>query len=273
MQETKPRSSIPIVAIDGPSASGKGTLAVQLAKTLGFHYLDSGALYRSVAWDSHQAGIPWEESKISEILQRIQKWNLVFTDGKLILNGLDVTTEIRSDECADGASRLAQWHPIREALWEYQRSCVRSPGLVAEGRDMGSVVFTDAWVKVFLVADIKVRAQRRWRQLSAPYHTTHSNPNESEHKGEKIVPKVDNKSVNTASVIETGESYAIIAPSLSQVLDDLMRRDVRDRERVVSPLRYVPGAYTLDNTDLSPSQSKERVLEWCHKEGIPWKHV
>ena len=152
---------IPVIAIDGPSASGKGTVAQRVAAKLGFHYLDSGALYRLAALAAMRSGIELgDEHALSGVAAHL---NVVFADAEIRLDNENVTDAIRSEECGNAASRIAAYPLVRAALLERQRAFCQIPGLVADGRDMGSVVFPTAILKVFLTATTETRAQRRRR--------------------------------------------------------------------------------------------------------------
>lgn len=186
---------IPVVAIDGPSASGKGTVAERVAKVLGFHYLDSGALYRLVALSARQESLVSSNATQLGILAR--KMDVRFDSGRVYLGGLEVTNEIRTEWCSREASILAALPEIRAGLLDRQRAFRQSPGLVADGRDMGSVVFPDASLKVFLTATPEIRAKRRHNQL-----------------------------------MDKG-----ISASMQDLLKDIAERDARDASRSVAPLR------------------------------------
>ncbi len=185
---------IPVITIDGPSASGKGSVAERVALHLGFHYLDSGALYRLTALAARQAGVSLEQETV---LQGVaQNLDVHFEAGNTWLGGHDVTTLMRSESCARDASMVAALPAVRRELLARQRAFRQSPGLVADGRDMGSVVFPDACLKVFLTAKPEIRAQRRYNQL-----------------------------------IEKGMSA-----SIDNLLQDIRARDARDAMRGASPL-------------------------------------
>jgi cytidylate kinase len=155
--------TVPVITIDGPTASGKGTVASNVARSLGFHYLDSGALYRLVALRALETNVPADDA---EALARLAaELNPQFADGHVRLNGRDVTEAIRSEEVSQLSSRVAVHWPVRQALLGLQRSLRQPPGLVADGRDMGTVVFPDAGLKVFLTASVEARADRRHKQL------------------------------------------------------------------------------------------------------------
>ncbi len=152
-------SSVPVIAIDGPSASGKGTIAERVAQALGFHYLDSGALYRLVALAALRAGVEFEdEAAVAGLASQL---DVRFDGGNIFLDNHNVTDEIRSEVCSMGASRVAALPAVRRALLARQQAFRQAPGLVAEGRDMATVVFPDATLKVFLTASAEVRAERR----------------------------------------------------------------------------------------------------------------
>lgn len=212
--------SVPVIAIDGPSASGKGTVAQRVASELGFHYLDSGAFYRLVALSALRQGVAWDQAEaLGGIAARL---SVEFRGDRVFLDKQDVTNEIRAEACSDGASRVATLPGVRDALLSRQRAFRQPPGLVADGRDMGSVVFTDATLKVFLTASAEARAERRYKQLIA--------------KG--------------------------IAATLSTLLQDLRERDARDAQRSVAPLKPPPGTYHLDTTAMSVEQAARQVLAW-----------
>jgi cytidylate kinase len=212
--------SVPVIAIDGPSASGKGTVAREVARALGFHYLESGALYRLVALASLRKRVaPHETARLAEIARSL---DASFQGERIILSGEDVTEELRGEACGNRASEVASVPQVREALLARQRGYRQAPGLVADGRDMGSVVFPDAPLKVFLTASVAARAQRRYKQLIA--------------KG--------------------------ISANLRTLSRDLEERDARDAGRKVAPLAQAPGALLLDSTELTVDAVVERVLTW-----------
>jgi cytidylate kinase len=204
--------SVPVIAIDGPSASGKGAVAQRVAQALGFHCLESGALYRLVALAGPQA--PEETARHMDVS---------FRDGYIFLSGQDVTEKLRAEEVGVRASDIAQRPRLREALLHRQRAFRRPPGLVAEGRDMGSVVFPDATLKVFLTATPAVRAQRRYKQL-----------------------------------IDKG-----IDANLHALSRDLEQRDARDAARTVAPLAPAPDALLLDTSERSLDEVVAVILGWC----------
>jgi len=213
-------STVPVIAIDGPSASGKGTVAEEVARALGFHYLGSGALYRLVALAAAREGIDaGDEARLAAIAARLP---VRFEGEEIFLEAERVTDAIRTEENSYAASRVAALPAVRRALLERQRSFRRPPGLVAEGRDMGSVVFPDAGLKVFLTASLEARAERRYKQLK-----------------------------------EKG-----IAATLAALLQDLRERDARDATRSVAPLKQSPGARPLDTTSMSAEQAAALVVDW-----------
>ncbi len=211
--------SPPVIAIDGPSASGKGTIAARVAKALGFHTLESGALYRLVALASLRAGISeTDEPALAELAAGLDAG---FKDGSIFLSGEEVTDSLRSEAIGNRASTIAALPALRAALLQRQRGFRQPPGLVADGRDMGTVVFPDACAKVFLTASVRVRAERRYKQLNG--------------KG--------------------------IHANLASLSRDLAERDERDAKRVAAPLVPAPDAVQLDSSDLSVEQVAEAVLK------------
>ncbi len=217
----------PVIAIDGPSASGKGTVAEKVAKALGFRYLDSGALYRLVTLAAINASADLgDEPVLSRIAQDME---IDFREGKTWLGGRDVTADLRSEAVSAAASRVAANPSVRRALLGRQRGFRTTPGLVADGRDMGSVVFPDAPLKVFLTADVATRAadvatraERRYKQL-----------------------------------MEKG-MYA----KMNDVVEELRRRDERDSSRPVAPLKHYPDALFLDTAGMTADQAAQQILGW-----------
>ena len=210
----------PVIAIDGPTASGKGTVASLVAQKLGFHYLDSGALYRLLALASEKEGI--DAQKGSELGLLVPKLMISFKNNQIILNGDVVTEAIRTESIGLRASEVAAHPEVRLALVDLQRSFRQFPGLVADGRDMASVIFPDAILKVFLTATAAARAERRYKQLIA--------------KG--------------------------ISAKLEDLLQDLQSRDARDSNRGAAPLVIAEGAKVLETSDLSIDQAVKTVLDW-----------
>jgi cytidylate kinase len=212
----------PVIAIDGPSASGKGTIAKRVATALGFHYLESGALYRLVALIALRQGLHEEASVASATVGM----DVYFQGDEIFLEDQEVSLHIRHEEVGKRASDVARMPSVRQALLERQRAFRRPPGLVADGRDMGTVVFPDAALKIFLTASPDVRARRRYKQL-----------------------------------IEKG-----IAANLSALSRDLAERDARDVTRAVAPLAPASDSQVLDSSGLSVEAVADRVLQlWQNK--------
>jgi len=213
-------SSAPVIAIDGPSASGKGAVAQRVAERLGFHYLDSGSLYRLVALTALHDRIDLKDAiSLGEIARRLP---VHFTGGRILLNAEDVTDAIRAEAVSAAASEIAPFPSVRQGLMRRQQAFRRLPGLVAEGRDMASVVFPDAALKVFLTASAEERARRRYKQL-----------------------------------IEKGFNA-----TLTTLLQDICQRDARDTERSVAPLQKSVDAQIIDTTGLSIQEVVARILQW-----------
>ncbi|MBJ2255603.1 (d)CMP kinase [Pseudomonas psychrophila] len=216
--------SAPVITIDGPSGSGKGTVAGILAKRLGWNLLDSGALYRLLAFAAGNHGVALDnEALLEKLAAHLDVQFVGATDGKparIILEGDEVTHAIRSEAVAAGASKVAALPAVRDALLQRQRAFQEFPGLVADGRDMGTVVFPDAPLKVFLTASAEERARRRYLQLKA--------------KGDDV--------------------------SLSGLLDEIRARDERDTQRAIAPLKPAADAIQLDSTELSIEQVLERIM-------------
>lgn len=213
--------SVPVITIDGPSASGKGTIAKRVAEALGFNYLESGALYRLLALVSIRRG----EIRPEALAGAAKDLDVRFQDERVYLDDQDVTDDLRSEAVGNRASELAGMAPVRHALLERQRAFRRPPGLVADGRDMGTVVFADATLKVFLTARPQVRAERRYKQL-----------------------------------IDKG-----IHANLRALSRDLEERDARDASRPVAPLAPAPDSQVLDSSALSIDAVVERILLWCRE--------
>ena len=213
-------SSIPVITIDGPTASGKGTVAQRVAQHLGFHYLDSGALYRLTALSALRQGVGLDnEAELGKLAAALP---CRFVNGRIFLAEEDVTDTIRTEEIGNNASKVAALPAVRQGLHQLQLGFCQAPGLVADGRDMGTVVFPQARLKVFLTASVSARAERRYKQL-----------------------------------IEKG-----FPAKLADLLQDLMDRDARDANRAVSPLKPAEGAYLLDTSALTIEQAVAQVLEW-----------
>ena len=217
--------TIPVIAIDGPSGSGKGTIARRVANALGYHLLDSGALYRLVALSARKSGVSLQDSE--KLAHLAVELDVRFDsdeggEERIWLGEEDVTGEIRTEEAGAGASAVAQIPAVREALFERQRAFQQPPGLVADGRDMGSHVFPDAALKVFLTASAEERARRRHKQLKD--------------KGLDV--------------------------SLAALSRDIEDRDRRDSERSVAPLRPAEDARILDSSGQSIEAVTKTVLDW-----------
>ena len=221
---------VPVICVDGPSGSGKGTLAQRLASHLGFHLLDSGALYRMVGFAALDQGVAWDdEASVTQIAHDLDV-SFVTTDlgVRVIYCGRDVTEPVRSVRGGEGASAVAAIPTVREALLARQRELAVAPGLIADGRDMGTVVFPDAPVKIFLEASAMARAQRRQSQLQL--------------QGEDV--------------------------RLPRLLEAIEARDTKDRTRSVSPLVPAEDAVIVDSTDLTADAVFERVLSHTVAKGI-----
>ncbi len=214
------KPAVRIITIDGPTASGKGTIASEVARKLGFHYLDSGALFRLAALSCLTQKVDLtDEAACSGVTRQMRP---CFKDGKVFLGDKDVTDAIREEAVGLAASRVATMASVRTAILDLERDFCRAPGLVADGRDMGTVVCPNACLKVFLTAGAQVRAQRRYKQL-----------------------------------IQRG-----ISANLADLARDLQERDKRDRERAVSPTRPAPDARLLDSSDQTIEQTVRCVLDW-----------
>jgi len=212
-------SDIPVIAVDGPSASGKGTLASSVAAALGYHLLDSGALYRATAWAAMQHGVASDDEQA--LARLAESLELHFSGEQVLLAGVDISDALRREDVGALASRVSAWPQVRDALRALQLSFRRLPGLVADGRDMGTVVFPTAALKVFLTASAATRAERRHKQLIS--------------KG--------------------------ISANIDSLRADLEARDARDQNRSVAPLRPAEDAVLLDNSALSIEASVDKVLE------------
>jgi len=216
----------PVITIDGPTASGKGSVAERVGEALGFYVLDSGALYRLTALASDRAGIdPADETGLARVAFALDPH---FKGGRVTMDGADVTDTIRDERIGNLASTIAPFPALRAALLDRQRAFQRLPGLVADGRDMGTVVFPDAGLKVFLVADVEARANRRLKQLIG--------------KG--------------------------IPANLAVLLRELRERDARDATRKTAPLAAAVDAVTIDSSHLDLEAVVSRVLELARERGI-----
>ena len=218
-------NTVPVVTIDGPTASGKGTIAQRVADALRFHYLDSGALYRLVAWRALRDAAGSDDSdRLAAVAGAITPR---FANGRISMDGQDVTDALRTEEVSQFASKIAVFESVRAALLKLQRSRRRPPGLVTDGRDMGTVVFPDARLKIFLSASVAARADRRHKQLIA-------------------------------------KGFPATIPSLSreQVRREIEARDERDAQRSASPLKPAEDAYRIDSSELSVDEVVALVLKW-----------
>lgn len=212
--------SIPVITIDGPTASGKGTVASRVAEILGFALLDSGALYRLTALSAREAGVDLaDEVAVAQLAAGLQ---VVFQGERILLSGREVSSAIRAEQVGVAASKIATWPAVRSALVGLQHSFRKAPGLVADGRDMGTVIFPDAALKVFLTASVEARADRRYKQL-------------------------------------IGKGFSA---NMADLLQDLRERDARDTQRAVAPLKPAEGAQLLDTSDMTIEQAVAQVLAW-----------
>lgn len=218
------QSTIPVIAVDGPSASGKGTVAQLVAEKLGFSYLDSGALYRVVAYAAQQNNIAWNDAEA--VAACTKTLDIQFRNGAVYLNNVDISEAIRTEEMGKGASQVAVHAPVRTALVDLQHHFRQSPGLVADGRDMGTVIFPDAVLKIFLTASTETRADRRYKQLIG--------------KG--------------------------LPADYDSILRDLQERDARDKGRASAPLVMAEDAILLETDHLTITQAVDTILQnYAHK--------
>lgn len=215
----------PVITIDGPSGSGKGTISLLLAQKLGWHLLDSGALYRVLALAAEQHKLDLQNEAALEVLATHLDVQFIATDhtplARIVLEGIDVTDSIRGEECGNAASIIASLPGVRAGLLARQRAFREGPGLIADGRDMGTVIFPDAEIKFFLDASPDERAQRRYNQLKS-------------------------KGINV---------------SLAKILEEVKERDYRDRNRAISPLVPAKDAILIDTTDLSINQVMDVIYK------------
>lgn len=219
-------SACPVIAIDGPTASGKGTVAALVAGKLGYHYLDSGAIYRVLAVEVENLGLNLDQaSDLQKVISLASNLPVQFEAEKVLLNGVDVSEVIRTEEAGVMASRLAVVPEVRAGLLQRQRDFRQAPGLVADGRDMGSVVFVDSLLKVFLTASAQVRAERRVRQIEA--------------RGQKA--------------------------DFKAIFNDLVARDKRDSERAVAPLKPSEDALVLDCSSMPIDLVVATIYGWAQE--------
>jgi cytidylate kinase len=215
---TTPAQHIPVITIDGPSASGKGTVAQLVADKLGFAYLDSGALYRVVAFAAQQNNIAWDDA--NAVAECAKTLNIKFKNDQILLNDHDISNEIRTELMGKGASQVAVHASVRAALVDLQHSFHQAPGLVADGRDMGTVIFPSAPLKIFLTASTEIRAERRYKQLLGK-----------------------NQPAN-----------------YENILQDLQERDARDKGRASAPLVMAENAILLETDNLGITDAVNTVL-------------
>lgn len=213
-------TSIPVITIDGPTASGKGTVASRVAEALGYAFLDSGALYRLTALSGQQAGEDLaDEAAVAKLAAGL---DVRFVGEQILLSGKDVGDAIRAEAVGNAASRIATLPAVRQALVDLQHSFLKTPGLVADGRDMGTVIFPQATLKVFLTASVEARAERRYKQL-------------------------------------IGKGFPA---NMAALLQDLRERDERDTNRAVAPLKPAEGAHVLETSSMTIDAAVAQVLAW-----------
>ncbi len=219
-------TAVPVITIDGPSGSGKGTLARAVADALGWHLLDSGALYRIIGAMCTRRGVSFADEW--QVVELAESLDIRFDEDKVSVDGQDLSDEIRTEDAGLNASKVAQMPGVRAAVFELQRRFRKPPGLVADGRDMGTVVFTDAALKIFLDASTEERAQRRYKQLK--------------NKG--------------------------LSVSLPGLLAQIEERDARDRGRAIAPLKPADDAQVVDSTSMSIEAVVELVLQQARKRAL-----
>lgn len=220
--DASPGSEIPVIAVDGPGGSGKGTITTRLAKYLGWHFLDSGALYRLAALAVLKNGLsPDDEAALGQLVSGLDiRFETKGDDVIAVLDDEDVTEQLRKEATGAMASKIASIATVRSALAGRQRHFRQLPGLVADGRDMGTVIFPDARLKIFLTASAKIRAERRYKQLK-----------------------------------EKGESV-----NLTRLFREIKVRDLRDQSRSVAPLRPAEDAVIIDSTELSIDEVFDKIV-------------
>ena len=222
------RSSVPIVTVDGPSGSGKGTLSSSLGNVLGWTVLDSGSLYRAIALETWRKKIEFQEAEELEISELVNSLNIELKSEKVFLNGEDISEVIRTEEIGTKASKIASNPKLRRGILDFQRSFISSPGLVADGRDMGTVVFPEAQLKIFLTASASVRGERRFIQLK--------------NKG--------------------------LSVSLPDLIKQIRDRDSQDEQREVAPLKAAKEAVLMDSSDLTVDGVLDLALLEVKKRGL-----
>ncbi len=226
MDEQDP--SVPVITVDGPSGAGKGTLAAMLAERLQFHLLDSGALYRVVGVTATARNMALVEAQASRIAAMAETLDIRFVAGTVLVDGTDMTSAIRNEDGGEAASRVAAMPEVRESILALQSGFRRAPGLVADGRDMGTVVFPDAQLKIFLDASAEERAHRRYKQLK--------------NKG--------------------------LSVSLRGLLEQIEQRDARDRGRTVAPLKPAEDALVIDSTSMTIEAVFDQVMVWVRERDL-----
>ena len=220
---TQPSRPAPVICIDGPTASGKGTIAAIVAERLGYHLLDSGALYRITGLAASRAGIELTEANAQAIADLVSSKVITFMpEQQVLLDGDDISLDIRTEQAGMNASRVATFPAVRQALLHVQRNFCRLPGLVGDGRDMGTTIFPDAPLKVYLTASVQCRAERRYKQLIS--------------KG--------------------------LSANMADLIADLEARDARDMNRAASPLKPAQDALHWDNSDSTIDEAVQQVLTW-----------
>jgi len=230
MGQGPPANDIPVITIDGPGGSGKGTVALRVAQRLGWHLLDSGALYRLVAVAAMDRGIAADDGQaLGRLADSLDVDFGVGPDGMMVrVDGQDVTARLRSESVSAFSSQAAAFPEVRAALVKLQRGCRKAPGLVADGRDMGTVIFPDAGLKIFLTASAEARAERRHKQLK-----------------------------------EKGESV-----NLSRLFREIEKRDERDRSRAVSPLVPASDAHLVDSTEMTIDEVVQKILSFLEESRV-----
>lgn len=221
--------AVKVITIDGPSGVGKGTTSIGLSNYLGWHFLDSGAIYRALGWFTNHSNVSLDN--LSEVASLVGKYSLEFKGEKILINGNDVTSEVRHERCGGWASKIAVDPEIRARLLDSQKGFKKEPGLVADGRDMGTTVFPSANLKIFLIASAQERARRRYEQLR-----------------------------NTDPSVK-----------ISELIDDIEQRDERDKMRATSPLKPAQDAVVIDTSNMSIDEVLNEVISLAKSVGIEKK--